>query len=86
MKKILIILATISLLAIGVGCTSRANKTRSIASVDAVEYVYICTGPYAATYHYCDDCKGLNKCSASVRKVTLEEAEEMGRRPCRICY
>lgn len=86
MKKVLVALLATSLLAIGVGCTSKANKTRALASVDTVEYVYICTGPYASTYHYCDDCKGLNSCKAKVEKVTLEKAKKIGRRPCRICY
>lgn len=85
MKKILIVLATISLLVISIGSTNGENALVE-GNVDAVEYVYICTGPYASTYHSHDDCKGLNKCSARVKKVTLEEAEKMGRRPCRICY
>ena len=43
-------------------------------------YVYECKGPKAKVYHRDPYCKGLNNCSASVRKV-----KESKRRPCRIC-
>ena len=47
---------------------------------------YICTGPSAYSYHTNPDCRGLNRCSALIRKVSLSEAEEMGRSACGICY
>lgn len=49
------------------------------------EYVYICTGPSSSVYHKTDDCRGLNRCSDSIDKVTVKEAKEMGRRACKIC-
>lgn len=50
------------------------------------DYVYICTGPSAKTYHKTDECRGLNKCSANIKLVSKHKAESMGRRPCKICY
>ena len=49
-------------------------------------YVYICTGPQSQCYHKTSSCRGLNSCSKDIRKISLEDAKNMGRRPCRICY
>ena len=63
------------------------NKaSKSQARFNADEIVYICTGPKAATYHSSPNCRGLNRCSGDVAKVTLSKAKGMGRRPCKICY
>ena len=48
--------------------------------------VYICTGSLSKTYHRADDCMGLSRCSREIKTVSLDEAKEMGRRECRICY
>ncbi len=49
-------------------------------------YVYICTGPKSERYHSTKDCRGLRNCSASIEKVTLTKAKELGRDACGICY
>ena len=48
--------------------------------------VYICTGPESKRYHSNSNCRGLNKCSASIEKVTVAKAKSMKRTPCKICY
>lgn len=48
--------------------------------------VYICTGETSTKYHRDRDCKGLSRCSGEVEEVSEEEAEDMGRTPCQICY
>lgn len=48
--------------------------------------VYICPGNSATVYHKYKDCKGLNRCRSKLKAVTIDEAERMGRRKCRICY
>ena len=48
--------------------------------------VYICTGGSSKRYHRGRDCKGLSRCSGEIEEVTEEEAEDMGRTPCKICY
>ncbi len=45
-------------------------------------YVYICTGKYAYSYHSTNTCSGLNKCNAEIKKVTLSQAKQKGRKPC----
>jgi len=36
--------------------------------------VYICLSPNAKKYHFDKNCKGLQKCTHEIRKVTKEEA------------
>jgi hypothetical protein len=48
--------------------------------------VYICQGPRSKVYHKAQNCKGLNKCSTTVKEVSISEAKNMGRRACRIEY
>ena len=48
--------------------------------------VYICTGPRSKVYHKTDNCKGLRRCSGTVKKVDLSYAEKIGRRKCKMCY
>lgn len=50
------------------------------------QIVYICTGPQAKVYHRTSKCKGLNKCSGNVKQVTIEKAQSMKRRACKLCY
>ena len=50
------------------------------------QYVYICTGPKAYSYHRHSRCNGLNNCQADIKKVTIEYARAHKRRPCKICY
>lgn len=49
------------------------------------DIVYICTGPKAKVYHKYKDCRGLDKCSGSIKEISLDEAKKI-RRPCKICY
>lgn len=48
--------------------------------------VYICTGPSSKKFHYNESCDGLSSCSREVECITLEQAENMGRTPCKRCY
>lgn len=48
--------------------------------------VYICTGETSTKYHSDPDCKGLSRCSGEIEEVSEEEADDMGRTPCKICY
>lgn len=55
-------------------------------SDDEDESVYICTGETSTKYHCDQDCRGLSHCSGEIEEVSEEEAESMGRTPCKICY
>lgn len=50
-----------------------------------IEYIYICTGPQSKSYHKDDECYGLQKCSADIEEITLDEAKKQNRKPCRYC-
>lgn len=60
------------------------NTAESKASnSSAEETVYITKSGKA--YHKSESCSGLRS-SKNISAVTLEEAVEMGRKPCSICY
>ncbi|WP_281798523.1 hypothetical protein [Prevotella pallens] len=48
--------------------------------------VYVCTGPKAKKYHATQTCRGLNRCSGSIRQLSVSSAKAKGFTPCRICY
>ena len=48
--------------------------------------VYICTGPKAKKYHATQTCRGLNRCSGSIRQLSVSSAKAKGFTPCKICY
>lgn len=54
------------------------------APASAPKRVYVCDGPYAKKYHGKKNCRGLENCSGSIKSISLQEAREMGRTPCRI--
>lgn len=62
------------------------KKESSVKSADYGDNVYICTGGSSKRYHCDPDCKGLSRCSGEIEEVSEEEAEDMGRTPCKICY
>jgi hypothetical protein len=67
--------------------TLGTNFTPSTAPAKTkTEYVYLCEGPYSKVYHKSPECRGLSRCSTRIYKVTLEEAQKEGRRPCKIEY
>lgn len=66
--------------------TDTAEKVMAVDGSTKMEGVYICTGPMARVYHSDMDCPGLQRCSAEIIEVSVEEAREEDRRPCRICY
>lgn len=53
--------------------------------VNASETVYICTGPKAKKYHKTSHCKGLNRCSGTIKSISIAEARKHYS-PCNICY
>jgi hypothetical protein len=49
--------------------------------------VYICDSQTAKAYHSSENCRGPNRCTHAVVKVTKKEAEEeYGRGKCQVCY
>lgn len=62
------------------------KKESVVKSAGYSDNVYICTGGSSKRYHCDPDCKGLSRCSGEIEKISEEEAEDMGRTPCKICY
>lgn len=81
-------LATMALVVLLSSCGGSGRQTGSVHGImgEVEERVYVCTGPMSKCYHRHSDCYGLENCSASVRAVSLQDARQMGRRPCRFCY
>ena len=55
-------------------------------NIQSDRYVYICTGNYAQCYHCRSNCSGLNNCHADIKRVTLNYAKSLNRKPCKKCY
>lgn len=92
MKKHLVLLLAITLMA---SCSSSSKKSAdvepekkesAVKSAYSGGNVFICTGGSSKRYHCDRDCKGLSRCSGEIEEVSEEEAEDMGRTPCKICY
>jgi hypothetical protein len=49
------------------------------------DYVLICKGGSAYAYHKYE-CSGLKRCTHAVVKVSRQEAIQIGRTACKICY
>lgn len=62
------------------------EKSSEIYNDEYDSNVYICTGETSTKYHSDPDCRGLSRCSGEIEEVSEEEAEDMGRTPCKICY
>lgn len=63
-----------------------SHSYSGIERVSAENYVYLCNGPSSKVYHRTENCKGLNRCSTQITKVSLSTAQSKGRRACRIEY
>ena len=75
-------LSLITFLAFSISSPSYAGTKRTIAE----DFVYLCNGPSSKVYHRSENCKGLNRCSTQIAKVSLSTAQSKGRRACRIEY
>lgn len=56
-----------------------------VDSLKATECVVVCMGGYSYRYHSSEFCRGLNNCRGGLKTITLKEARNMGRTPCRVC-
>lgn len=87
MKSVIKILAFALLLA-SCSCDSgKKQETQERQERHEVnpEVVYVCDGFSSKRYHSVEDCYGLSRCSGTILEMTVEEAENIGRTPCRLC-
>ena len=66
------------------GFTSAETQPCNYADEQTKVIVVMSNNAYA--YHKTRDCSAVKKATHKVKEVTLEEAKEMGRKPCKICY
>lgn len=76
----------------GVDSTAQADSAEVVTESVTEDHdsadedmVYICTGATSKRYHSTYDCMGLSNCSGEIEEVSVSEAEDMGRTPCRRC-
>ena len=64
---------------------------RSCASIFATpnantwEYAYISESPNAHRFHYSEDCMSLRHSIYNIEMLTVDDAENYGYKPCRLC-
>lgn len=86
MKRFVLVLVLLLSAIFLVSYDSVNNEAVDIPVTSESDTVYICIGPYAERYHSSDTCVGLDNCSSDIFAVTLKEAVDSGRTPCRYCY
>ena len=52
----------------------------------SMRMVYICTGGSSNKYHAKPNCRGLNCCGGAIREVSENNAINIGRTECAICF
>lgn len=61
------------------------TKSQSERYPNKPQMAFICTGPSSRAYHVDLNCYGLQNCSGDIEDMTVEEARDLGRKPCRYC-
>ena len=64
--------------------TSYLNASSALRT-QTDEKVLICVSKTAYAYHK-ESCSGFEKCTHETKEITISEAKEMDRKPCKICY
>lgn len=91
MKQFVLLLAIIMM----ASCSSSSKKSADVEpekkgafvkSAVSSDNVFVCTGSSSKRYHCNRECRGLSRCSGEIEEVSEEEAEDMSRTPCKICY
>lgn len=76
MKALRILIASVSLFVFSSSFTSRS-----------IDYVYVCDSKTSVAYHQTKTCRGLNRCTHTIIKVTKTEATDTYfKRACKVCY
>ncbi len=84
MTKKLVLFIVLSLSLVGFGSFRPIAAEVSVA-VPKTTQVLICNSSSSYAYHSYK-CSGLSRCTHGISKISLAEAQEMGRKACKICY
>ena len=58
-----------------------------LISFSSESSVYVCDSSTSVAYHSSSDCRGLNKCTHTIIRVSQNDAiNKYGKRACKICY
>lgn len=82
-KAILLLSLSLSLVAFGPFQPAVAEEYALVAPQS--QQVLICESSSSYAYH-AYKCSGLSRCTHSISKLSLQEAQNLGRKPCKICY
>jgi hypothetical protein len=75
----------ISIFALGF-ISAPPKSTGMLLNKQTQDSVWICKSSTAYVYHSTPDCRGLDRCTHPIIKVSLYDAIHLyGRRPCKIC-
>ena len=87
LKKILVLSAIlIGFIAYAV-TTPSCTQSPAAKEIGKTDSVWICNSTTAYAYHSSSSCRGLNRCTHGIVKVSASDAvNKMGRVPCKICY
>ena len=77
LTSLLLFLTTILLASAVAPAPTPANNNDTI--------VYICTGKSSKRFHSKRSCRGLDACQGEIRAITLQQAKQLNRTPCKIC-
>lgn len=83
MRQLLLLLLLVSGLAQAQRPAHRAKHYPSARPV--VAQAYYCASGNTVKYHASATCRGLNRCSATVKPLALSEAQAQ-MEPCKICH
>ena len=64
---------------------SHRAKPRLAAQAAVVSQAYYCASGNTVKYHSSATCRGLNRCSATVKPLALSQAQAQ-MEPCKICH
>lgn len=79
------IAAMITMLIVAVMISCGNNRHKRIEHKVNPNRVYVCSGGNAKRYHSVEYCQGLSNCSGEILEMTIKEAEDEGKTPCRMC-
>jgi hypothetical protein len=88
MKKIILILLfamPLAFISSTIAAQTTPKKSITKESKKEVSAVYICDSKSTNAYHSSASCKGMSKCSRGFLKVSIADAKQLGRMPCKIC-
>ena len=63
----------------------RHHATTHAAPTANQELAYYCASGNTVKYHSSASCRGLNRCSATVKPMALSEAQAQ-MEPCKVCH